>query len=730
MRAGKPIPAFCYNYCGAMEWKGAREIISKFAANGCKVFMVPVRGGVENDYWTTPFWTDDGVFPDVTPEEAEHYVGEMVHEVLRAAPDALLWIRFGSSPPKRWREKHPGDLLLNSFGKVYDEASLASDSYNEQLGRFIENTVRFCERQPWGERVIGYLVYPLGEGTTQLTCDGYLFDRSPAMQAGFRAFLRRNGRPEADVPDDRDFHERGKTRYGEVSTDGKKLERIPRRLHWPEPQETAVERDYCLYMRELTGRNFRTILSAVKRAAPNKLAGIDAFKQTLLGWPLVARWVGDYQTHGGAMHPVSGAFAMAELLDLPELDVVVTPHDYLHRGMGFGYEGEGIGDSVVAHGKLFFVEEDQRTFSLSEEGRWNYLKDMKEAKAGLWRNLGSSLSRGYNTYPMDVCGPSFFMDDGIQDVLVARRVVHEAAVNWPRREVPCIVMVVDDSSVIHEDFTIGYQYLAVIHQRLYGLSRCGVPFRLHLFEDLARDDFPSCHKVFLFPNLFHVTHDRLKLLREKVFRKGNVCIFGPASGITDGRRLSAESAIELTGIPLELVRKESPRFVTIDRFDHPITEGFASRLDYGDSLPYGPLLVPREDPEVRRLGGIQWPTARDGAGLVIREMGGWTSVFTCAVPLPAPLLRELARYSGTHIYSESDDDLVFADSCTLAVHSVRPGRRAIKLPKPSTVWDLIARRKLGEGLGEIRIAVNPPQTRLYHLGRSNPFGSGRGATKD
>jgi len=730
MRAGKPIPAFCYNYCGAMEWKGAREIISKFAANGCKVFMVPVRGGVENDYWTTPFWRDDGVFPDVTPEEAEHYVGEMVHEVLRAAPDALLWIRFGSSPPKRWREKHPGDLLLNSFGKVYDEASLASDSYNEQLGRFIENTVRFCERQPWGERVIGYLVYPLGEGTTQLTCDGYLFDRSPAMQAGFRAFLRRNGRPEADVPDDRDFHERGKTRYGEVSTDGKKLERIPRRLHWPEPQETAVERDYCLYMRELTGRNFRTILSAVKRAAPNKLAGIDAFKQTLLGWPLVARWVGDYQTHGGAMHPVSGAFAMAELLDLPELDVVVTPHDYLHRGMGFGYEGEGIGDSVVAHGKLFFVEEDQRTFSLSEEGRWNYLKDMKEAKAGLWRNLGSSLSRGYNTYPMDVCGPSFFMDDGIQDVLVARRVVHEAAVNWPRREVPCIVMVVDDSSVIHEDFTIGYQYLAVIHQRLYGLSRCGVPFRLHLFEDLARDDFPSCHKVFLFPNLFHVTHDRLKLLREKVFRKGNVCIFGPASGITDGRRLSAESAIELTGIPLELVRKESPRFVTIDRFDHPITEGFASRLDYGDSLPYGPLLVPREDPEVRRLGGIQWPTARDGAGLVIREMGGWTSVFTCAVPLPAPLLRELARYSGTHIYSESDDDLVFADSCTLAVHSVRPGRRAIKLPKPSTVWDLIARRKLGEGLGEIRIAVNPPQTRLYHLGRSNPFGSGRGATKD
>jgi len=740
MRDGRPIPAFCYNYCGAMEWKGAREIIAKFAANGCKVFMVPVRGGVENDYWTTPFWTDDGVFPDVSADEAEYFVGEMVHEVLKAVPDALLWVRFGSSPPKRWREKHPGDLLLNSFGKVYDEASLASESYNTQLARFIENTVRFCERQPWGERVIGYLVYPLGEGTTQLTCDGYLFDRSPAMQKGFREYLARKHRADSldsldsldsidsidsQVPDDRDFHERGKTRHAEVSTDGKKIERIPRRLHWPEPQETAAERDYCLYMRELTGRNFRTILAAVKRAAPSKLAGIDAFKQTLLGWPLVARWVGDYQTHGGAMHPVSGAFALAELLDLPDLDVVVTPHDYLHRGMGFGYEGEGIGDSVVAHGKLFFVEEDQRTLSLSEAGRWNYLKDMKEARAGLWRNLGSSLSRGYNTYPMDVCGPSFFMDDGIQEVLAARRIVHEAALDWPRREVPCFVMVVDDSSVIHEDFTIGYQYLAVIHQRLYGLSRCGVPFRLHLFEDLARDDFPSCHKVFLFPNLFCVTPERLELLRRKVFRNGNVAIFGPASGITDGRRLSAETATELTGIPLELVRKESPRFVTIDRFDHPITNSFASRLDYGDSLPYGPLLVPQEHPHVKRLGGIQWPTARDGAGLVIRQMKGWTSVFTCAMPLPAPLLRELARYSGTHVYSESDDDLVFADSCTLAVHSVRPGRRTIKLPKPSTVWDLIARRKLGEGLTELRIWVDPPQTKLYYLGRGDPLKEAR-----
>ena len=753
MRDGQPLPAVTYSYTHDVSVPGSDEIHQKFAAHGWKWYILQVRGGVDGDWSTTPYWTDDNVFPEVSGVAAsESAIVRQADMTLKHCPDAMFWVRCNCSPPLRWRRKYPDDLLLNSYGHRYEEPSLASDRYNEQVGPYVENLVRFCEGQPWADRIAGYVVYPLGEGTTLLTCEGFLFDCSPSMQGAFRQFLQRKygsdaalqaawGRPGVSldavtVPRDQDFMERGRTRHDQVNTDGIHVAAIPRRLHWPEPAETAAERDYCLCMRELTGRNFKKLLASVKQAAPHKLAGIDAFKQTMLGWPLIARWVGDYQTHGGAMHPVSGAFGMAELLDLPELDVVATPHDYLHRGMGFGYEGEGIGDSVVVHGKMMFVEEDQRTFALTAEGgRWNPLQRGKEVDAGLWRNLGSCLSRGYNTYPMDVCGPSFFGHEEIQAVLKARRLVNEAALGWDRREVPSIVMVVDDSSVLDEDFTIGYQYLAVILQRMYGLSRCGVPYRLHLFEDLAREDFPYCHKVFLFPNLFRVTPERLALLRRKVLTHGNVAVFGPASGISDGARLSAESATALTGIPLELVRKESPRQVTIDRFDHPITRSLGMRIDFGDSFAYGPLLVPLEHPDVTRLGGIQWPTARDGAGLVIREfgrgatgngrsgprgVGDYAAIFSAAVPLPDPLLREIVRYSGTHVYGETDD-LIFADSCTLAVHAVRPGPRTVRLPAPSTVWDLVERRLLGAGLTQIQFDVDPPQTKLFYLGENDPL---------
>jgi hypothetical protein len=759
---GQPAPrhTYAYSYCNSFRLPGAMQILRKFVEHGCRTFVLCVRGGVDDDWGTTPFWTDDNVFPAdalAVPGSAWQETLDMAQYLIDLAPDVRFWLRCNSSPPKRWLEKFPDELLLNAYGKRYTEPSLASGRYDQQVRRFLANLVGQAEAQPWAGRLIGYLIYPLGEGTTQLTCEGYLFDQSPVMAEGFRDFLRRRHGSDAalqaawndpavtlqaaQVPNDEAFRQGGRVRPEALvalgQADGRKASH---RLHWPEPSETSAARDYCLYMRELTERNFRSLLQAVKQAAPGKLAGLDGFKQTMLGWPLLARSAGDYTAYDGAMHAVSGAFALAEMLEWPELDVVATPHDYLHRGMGFGYEGEGIGDSVTLRGKMMLVEEDQRTHCQPEgPQRWNMLQAGPEVSAGLWRNFAASLTRAYDTYPMDLCGPSFFMGDDVQAILRRRAEIQQAAGSWPREEVPGFVMVLDDTSVLEEDLTIGYQNLAVIQQRQYGLARCGVPYRLHLLEDLARKNFPLCHKVFLFPNLFRLTPERMALLRHKVFRNGNVAVFGPATGITDGVQLRADLVSEFLGIPLNLVRQESPRRVTVDRFEHPLTKGLQRRIDYGDSYAYGPLLAPAcsafpdgpaAHPEVHRLGGIQWPSALDGPGLVIREFGEGASgngrpgargdgdyavVFSAAVPLPAELLRALAAFSGTHVYSDSDDDLIFADSCTLGIHSMRPGERTFRLPRPTTVWDLIADRKLSDCTDRLVVRIDPPQTKLFLL---------------
>ena len=214
---GQPEPCYAYSYTFPAERPGGDEIHRKFAAHGCKWYLLITRGGVEGDWHTTPFWTDDNVFPEVQEENLSRHAAM----ALKHCPDARFWVRIGAGPPKRWREKFPGELLLNCDGKRYDHASTASSRFHEQYGLMIENIVRYCERQPWGERVAGYLVFPLDEGTSNLVNEGFCFDYSPAALAGFRAWLKD---PNAEIPAERNR---------------------PPTLHWPEdnrlesPEERA-----------------------------------------------------------------------------------------------------------------------------------------------------------------------------------------------------------------------------------------------------------------------------------------------------------------------------------------------------------------------------------------------------------------------------------------------------------------------------------------------------------
>jgi len=98
-----------------------------------------------------------------------------------------------------------------------------------------------------------------------------------------------------------------------------------------------------------------------------------------------------------------------------------------------------------------------------------------------------------------------------------------------------------------------------------------------------------------------------------------------------------------------------------------------------------------------------------------RGPGDYAVVFTAAVPLPAELLRAFAAFSGTHVYSDSDDDLVFADESLLAIHSARPGRRTFRLPRPARVWDLICDRLHSETTTTITLRIRAPQTVLFRL---------------
>jgi hypothetical protein len=758
---GRPVPEA--GYCEYITWTPEfTERIREFADNGVRVFYLSPHPGEIAAWWG--FESEGQAMIAQWPSRKT--LAQQVETVLQCRPDALLVIRTTSTAPECWAAAHPEDVQTDEDGKRYSEGSLASPRYLRDAARYFGNLVRACEAQPWGERIVGYLDAPLGEGLTLLTIAGKMFDVSPANEQAFREWVCRRYAAESDlraawnrpdltfdtvrVPRDRDWLDR--RARGPATLQGQPLaaKSLPSNagvpaaglFHWIEAANAPAEHDYCRFQRDAFLAKFRTLARAIQDACAaagrRRLVGFDITKQPLMGWQILSSFdgLGDGQSFPNALL-LSGSYDTAELLDDDLVDVIFTPADYHARTLGFAYEAEGLSDSLLLRGKAMIIENDARNFvgqGLQDQGAF---RTLPEVEAGLLRNAGLTMSRGLQSYWCNV-GSSYFHDPGIQRVIGKLVPVLDRHQRMPRRETrDAIAFVIDDESLLTEDFTSGYQTLAVIWQRILGLAHCGVPYRIVLLSDLHKAALPD-YKVWFFPNLFVVNDAVLALLRAKVLRNGNLALFGPSTGISDGRVLGAEGATRLLGVPMDLHPRTTVRHVIVQHSGHPITGELPASLTFGDSLPYGPTLMPGEW-AVEKAGGAPlghatacWFIHR--TGLFLKEEGLGTAgngrpgargandygvLWSCAMPLPSNLLRAACRYAGCHVWCE-DDDVVYASDSMACLHSVKAGPRTLAFPGPRPVWDLVSGEKLGDALSSVSLTIAPPETRLFGFAAPEP----------
>ena len=85
---------------------------------------------------------------------------------------------------------------------------------------------------------------------------------------------------------------------------------------------------------------------------------------------------------------------------------------------------------------------------------------------------------------------------------------------------------------------------------------------------------------------------------------------------------------------------------------------------------------------------------------------------------PAPLkrdaLRKILRDAGVHVFSEDSASSLYANASYVALHSAKPGRQTIRLPRAATVTELYPEhRTLGTGMTEFTFDVKGPATTLF-----------------
>jgi hypothetical protein len=721
MHLGKPtvfldgVPTALPTY-SPVSWRGdiLQQAAPWFFPHGMGAYMLGIPIAKHSDVWgNSPFFDGDRV-TDTPTQEFQVDMDRQAQFLLDGDPGCYLIIRNGPSHTPSWRRLHEDQLFVNEDGVRIDHPSMASDLYWDTFAKALQAMVRYCEGRPWGHRIIGYWFGFDGEGTWPPLFDGQLFDHSDVMTARWRRFLRETyhtedafraawGDPNVSfdtvtVPKDR---LRGS--IAEVSS----------LLFWQTGPDNAPLRDYLLLQRELFHQGARKVFQAQQHATDRKRFYVaDAFKQPMMGWLNLGffdpkfSWLLAYPD----ILAGSGSMNIADLLGLPGSDGVVTPIDYQVRGVGGITEPEGATDSTVLRGKYFLAELDLRTYNDDREGTaYGTARDAKEFAAISWRSTATALTRGFNGYWMDISGGNFFSNVDIQQTIGRSVEVLKDSVDWPHADVPGIAMVLDDSAALDTNGNGAYFNEAVMWEEKLGISRCGVPYRIYLWEDLALENFPE-HRLFYFPTLFRVTDEKLALLQDKVFRDGRVVLWGPGSGISDGATLDPKHAEKLTGFTYEMLPVNHSRRVHIQRFDHPITAGLPADCIYGSPLPFGPLLYPLDGISL----GLNWTKmGKNYAGLSVKDMGGWTSVYTAAVPIPAVLWRNLARAAGAHVYCESND-ILLADRTIVALHSIQSGAKTITLPGTYEVDDVISGETLGR-LESIEFTMDAPETRVFRL---------------
>ena len=175
---------------------------------------------------------------------------------------------------------------------------------------------------------------------------------------------------------------------------------------------------------------------------------------------------------------------------------------------------------------------------------------------------------------------------------------------------------------------------------------------------------------------------------------------------------------ELTGIRIAESGSAGELHVDISNRESPYTKSLPPKFAYGTDVnvadivrwydhqlylkdPRDPALrrdlpgfriSPRfysDDPGAKILGtmaGLNRP------GLVVkRQPGGWTSIYSGAPILPAPLLRSIALAAGCHIYSDAND-VVYANRNVLSIYAPHGGTRTVHLREKAKVTDLLTHK--------------------------------------
>lgn len=713
--------------------------------NGAPTLFLDGTPAFYGTWWTSPPTTESWVAGDVArnnaaetgihiyafdvgstewcgpaPGRPSHYdfssVQARFNRVLEADPKALFHLRIYlemSEPQSQWwHDLYPEEREVVSDGTPYRQ-SFASKVWREQAKDFLRAYVAHLRKIGLFNRVLSYQV---GAGHTGEWVKGKLSmffltgDYSKPMNLHFRAWLQQKyNNNEAML---RKAWDKPGVSFetAQVPTAAEQFETKHMTFRDPLQEQNVI--DYYECLAELCGGLVVDFCRTAKDATGGKaLAG------AFYGYLMELAWNAGFFAEGPgspySTYQRSGHLGLGQVLESPYVDFLVSPYSYGFRGIG----GEGTSmlptESVRLHNKMYLMEDDTRTHT-DVDPAYGRARNLSESRAILRRNFGTVTTHGQGIWWLANKGhiePN--LEPAFQPMLKTFAKLGAFALKTDRTPSAEIAVLLDDESFFYETIRNELDVPLIFHQRLVGLPRLGAPFDVYLLNDFLKGRLRP-YKLYIFLNAFRLDETRRQALKRELRRDGRTALWIYAPGyIKDDP--SVDNMKDVTGF--SFVRNEHPwpSFMHLTEFRHPITARLSQDLFWDTQSHLGPQFH-ISDSTARILGEVVMAQGTCQPGFAIKEFPDWKSIYVAVPNIPAPVLREIARFAGVHLYNEKGDVLAVSRNL-LSVHTVSGGDRTFRLPSThEIVFDLYEKKVVDRNTNQFTVTLKPGSTALYFTG--------------
>jgi hypothetical protein len=675
---GKPEAPLIYSLVGGLAgepWRPeAQKYLHDFADQGYRLLGCETSLG--------EIWHADGLDVD--------HVRRQIRAIQQVRPDAKVLLRLVVAAPGWWVEKHPEELIgwtlragtqipeeIRQDPKKWKTPSYASQIWRRESGEQIRRLLQELAASPEGDALFALLV--IGGEWHEWFYPKFEFepDNGPAMTRHFREWLR--GKYVTDDALQAAWNDTEVTfETAAVPGVAERFKTAERMFRDPQKERHAI--DYYKCHQELVADVPIEFCRAAKEAWPR---------------PIVVGTFHAYFLH--LTHQASGGHLEAQrVIESPYIDFLSSPFSYEFDSRFLGGSGHYrcLWQSLRQHGKLWLSENDHPTHVGDNFRRPGPFAPttVDGDIAAMRRNTAHCFTLGQGMWWFDFGANAHGVTGGWWEhpalMEEAGRLLKltESLLDKPYSN-PADVLFVYDTECFyymaahylslynqdsHWDRTETLS-LEALNETVAGAYKSGVAFDLVHLNDLDNMDL-SPYKTVVFGFTPYLSEAHRATIREKVVTPARTVVWVYAPGYVDGERLSTERVAETVGINIEKSTVNLPPQLLLR--EGSITPDFPetrvnARVQDAWTAPTFQVV----DPEAEVLGYYGGSVE---VALARKEVNGAT-VWYSALPLKhPPLMREIFRQSGAHIYNEKND-VISAGGGVLWIHTETGGSRTLAL---------------------------------------------------